>query len=130
MKSSEYYQTNHIRLYEFLARKEREYGAKWDPSKLAEKFGPAFSSGERIRVEWAITRLGNKGTYSVDEMRLLNSVRDRLYTYWCDAGEGCEFLAADDCAAIQWIDETFTGSPSDYVIERVTRTETRRRVTT
>lgn len=63
MKSSEYYRTNHIRLYEFLARKEREHGARWDPSELADKFGPAFSSGERIRVEfpWGEVRTGTVG---------------------------------------------------------------------
>ena len=90
--------------------------------------GPADMDAVRAGDPWAITRLGNKQTYSLDEVRLLNSVRDRLYTYWCDAGEGCEFLAADDGVAIQWVDETFTGSPSDYLIERVTRTETRREV--
>lgn len=93
-------------------------------------YGSADMDAVRAGDPWAITRLGNKQTYSLDEIRLLSSVRDRLYTYWCDAGEGCEFLAADDGAAIQWVSETFTGSPSDYLIERITRTETSREVTT
>ena len=39
------------RFEEYEARKRREYGVRFDPSELHEKFRPFFESGERIRVE-------------------------------------------------------------------------------
>jgi len=36
---------------EFVARKQREYGDKFDPSDLAEKFVHFFDYGQRIEVK-------------------------------------------------------------------------------
>ena len=36
---------------EYLAKKRRQYGSKFDASKLAFRFVPFFESGQRIKVE-------------------------------------------------------------------------------
>lgn len=35
---------------DYIARKEQEYGTRFDPSNLAPQFIPYFNSGERIKV--------------------------------------------------------------------------------
>lgn len=41
-----------ITFEQFIERKRREYGDKFDPSDLAQSFVPYFNSGDRIKVDF------------------------------------------------------------------------------
>ena len=50
------------RFSDYIARKEREHGTRWDTSGLDTRFVPYFNSGERIRVRtWGEEITGTVG---------------------------------------------------------------------
>lgn len=55
---------NHgMRWKEYLNKKRAELGDKFDPSELAEKWVPAYCTGERVRVRfpWGEVKTGTVG---------------------------------------------------------------------
>lgn len=57
------YKNHGLRYKELLNRKHLEYGNKFDASELAEKWIPAFCTGERVRVRfpWGEVKTGTVG---------------------------------------------------------------------
>ncbi len=64
---------------DYIARKKREYGEKFDSSDLAKQFIPYFNSGERVRVQFGYgeTLFGTIGVSTgwCPVFLLMNSVR-------------------------------------------------------
>lgn len=74
---------------------------------------------------WAVTRLGNKTTYSAAEIKLWHELQPTCKRYGCSAGDyddpAPDFWAVNDDMARRWVAEMYTDGAECDIWEIITR---------
>lgn len=91
-------------------------------------YGNQDMEAARAGDAWAITRLGNKTTFSAEEIKLWHTLQPRCKRYGCNVGDyddpAPDFWATDDANARRWCVESYTDGAECEIWEIITRYRT------